>query len=445
MSPAERPASSALAGAPEPAPAGTGQGPEDASDVALLASPELMADSFGEYSSAWLKRVRGGESGMLPVLAGLVVIIIIFQSQSSAFLGAGNLTNLFTQSSVFILFGMAEVFVLLLGEIDLSIGYVAGIGGFVMTELSSAPHSFPWWVAILCGVAVTTAIGVIQGALITKLNLPSFVVTLAGQLGWEGALLWLIGRDSAATGGTARLTNNILNDLVQGTIDPAAGWIAMIVLVVAFAVFAVVRDQRRRASGLVTAPFTLTVLKVGLVAVAGVVLLLICNTNRGRLVSVRGVPWVVPIILGFTIAWTFLLGRTRFGRYVYAVGGNAEAARRAGISLTRIRLAAFGLAGFTAGLAGIAYTSQLGSISSDIPGGQYVLYGVAAAVIGGTSLFGGRGKIIHALIGGLVIATIYNGMGLIGLSSADQLMVTGLVLLAAVAIDALARRGQTTR
>jgi D-xylose transport system permease protein len=188
-----------------------------------------------------------------------------------------------------------------------------------------------------------------------------------------------------------------------------------------------------------------TVLKIVVVAAAGVILVAICSTNRGRISVVEGVPWVVPIVLGFTVATTFLLGRTKFGRYVYAVGGNAEAARRAGVSLTRIRLTSFGLAGFTAGAGGIIYASRLGSISTDINGGQLVLLAVAAAVIGGTSLFGGRGKIIHALVGGLVIATIYNGMGLIGLNSDDQYMVTGLVLVAAVAIDALARRGRSTR
>jgi D-xylose transport system permease protein len=444
MSPEENIPASTLTGAtPEPSPAPATAHSGD--DSALLASPEVMADSFGQYAGAWLKRARGGESGLLPVLAGLVVIVIIFQTQSSAFLSAGNLTNLFTQSATYILLGMAEVFVLLLGEIDLSVGYVAGIGAFVTVDLSGAPHHLPWILAVLAGVAVTSLIGVLQGLLITKLNLPSFVVTLAGSLFWEGALLYLVGRDHAATGGTASVTNNVILDLVTGNISVTAGWIILIVLVLLFAGFTLVRERQRRATGLVTAPLVVTVLKIVVVAAAGVILVAICSTNRGRISVVEGVPWVVPIVLGFTVATTFLLGRTKFGRYVYAVGGNAEAARRAGVSLTRIRLTSFGLAGFTAGAGGIIYASRLGSISTDINGGQLVLLAVAAAVIGGTSLFGGRGKIIHALVGGLVIATIYNGMGLIGLNSDDQYMVTGLVLVAAVAIDALARRGRSTR
>lgn len=219
----------------------------------------------------------------------------------------------------------------------------------------------------------------------------------------------------------------------------------MAVAVVAFGVFSLVRDHRRRAAGLVSPPTLLTVLRILLAAIAGIALVAICNTNRGRLTALRGVPWVVPIVLGVLAIWTVLLGRTRFGRYIYAIGGNAEAARRAGINLGRIRLAAFALAGLTSGIAGIIYASRLGSISNNVNGGQLVLYAVAAAVIGGTSLFGGRGKMLHAVVGGLVIATIYNGMGLIGLSADAQYMVTALVLLAAVTIDALARRNTPAR
>jgi D-xylose transport system permease protein len=290
---------------------------------------------------------------------------------------------------------------------------------------------------------VTCAIGALQGFLITRLGLPSFVVTLAGLLGWEGVLLFLINRwGGPSSGGTIRITNKVLNDIVSGSLSVVAGWVLLVVGVVLYALFAFVQDRRRRSSGLVAPPLAVTALKVAVVAAAGIALVAICNTNRGRLVAVKGVPWVALVILAVVVAWTFLLGRTRFGRYVYAIGGNAEAARRAGINLGRIRLACFALTGFTAGLAGIVYASRLGSISNNVDGGTLVLYAVAAAVIGGTSLFGGRGKMVHALIGGLVIATIYNGMGLIGLSSATQYMVTALVLLAAVTVDAVARRGQ---
>jgi D-xylose transport system permease protein len=198
-------------------------------------------------------------------------------------------------------------------------------------------------------------------------------------------------------------------------------------------------ESRRRSTGLVAPPASLTLLKIGAIAVGGVALVLICNANRGRLVPIRGVPWVVLIVLGVLSAWTFLLGRTKFGRYVYAIGGNAEAARRAGINLARIRTISFMLASFTAGIAGIIYASRLRSVSTALDGGTLVLYAVAAAVIGGTSLFGGRGKAMHAVLGGIVIAAIDNGMGLQGYSAAAKYVVTALVLLTAVAIDSLTR------
>lgn len=314
------------------------------------------------------------------------------------------------------------------------------------TVATSASHH-PWWVAVAVGLAVAAAIGALQGFLVTRLRVPSFVVTLAGLLGFEGLLIFLADREGGKNGGgTLRVTDNILNDLVNGNLSVAAGWVLLIVLVGAFAAFSILREQSRRSQGLVAAPVGLTVLKVATVAVAGLALVLVCNTNRGRLVHhpVRGVPWVALVILATFAGWSLLLGRTRFGRYVYAIGGNAEAARRAGVNLARIRTVAFTLTGLTAGLAGIVLASQLGSISSNVDGGQLVLYAVAAAVIGGTSLFGGRGRMLHALVGGLVIATIANGMGLIGLSASAQYMVTALVLLAAATVDALARRSSSS-
>jgi D-xylose transport system permease protein len=415
-------------------------------EAALRLSPEVAAESLRDYLRAWLLRIRNGDSGMLPVLGGLILIVIIFQSQKSVFLSAANLTNLLVQGATFMLLGMAEVFVLLLGEIDLSIGYVGAVGAVVTVATAAPPGNHPWWIAILAGLVVTSAIGLLQGALVTRLRVPSFVVTLAGLLGWEGMLVFLANREGGKNGGgTLRITNTILNDLVNGNLSVAAGWIALIVAVAGFAVFHLIRDRQRRAHGLVAPPPALTAIRILIVAAAGFALVAVCNTNRGVLAShpLRGVPWVVLIIIGTFGAWTLLLGRTRFGRYVYAIGGNAEAARRAGINLNRIRLAAFTLTGLTAGRAGIIEASRLGSISSDVDGGQLVLYAVAAAVIGGTSLFGGRGKMLHAVVGGLVIATIYNGMGLIGLSASSQYMVTALVLLAAATVDALARRSVT--
>jgi len=225
--------------------------------------------------------------------------------------------------------------------------------------------------------------------------------------------------------------------------SPAVGWIVMAVAVVLAGALFVVRDSRRRASKLAAPPASVTALKVAVMAIAGVVVVLIGNTNRGVAVAVRGVPWVVLVILVVLVAWSFLLDRTRFGRYVYAIGGNAEAARRAGINLSRIRVLAFVLTGLTAGIMGIIYASQLGSISSNVNGGQNVLYAVAAAVIGGVSLFGGRGKMLGAVLGGLIVAVIYNGLQLLGLGAAPQAIWTAIVLLAAVTVDTVARRSQT--
>jgi D-xylose transport system permease protein len=408
-------------------------------------APPVENTTLVRYFADRIRQIREGDAGVLPVVAGLGLLVIIFQVQDSTFLSAGNLTNLIDQGATFILLSMAEVFVLLLGEIDLSIGFVAGIGATITCELAAPPHNVAWWLASLAGLAATALIGAVQGTLITRLGLPSFVVTLGGLLGFEGLLLFLFDADKNSIGGTIGLSNPVLSDIVNGNLSPLAGWIVTIAIVALAAALIVRRDLDRRASGIKTAPMAFTAVKIAVIAICGVGLVLICNSDRGIQASpVRGMPWVVLVVLAILAGWTFLLSRTRFGRYVYAIGGNAEAARRAGINVPRIRTGAFMLSGLTAGAAGIVYASRLGSISQDIDGGTLVLFAVAAAVIGGTSLFGGRGKMVHALLGGLVIAAIYNGMGLLGLGSAAQYMVTALVLIAAVTIDALARRGRTT-
>jgi D-xylose transport system permease protein len=414
--------------------------PEAATAADLAVAPELVADSLGEYLRGAFVRIRGGESGVLPVVGGLLLISILFQSLNSHFLTAGNLVNLLIQGAVFMLLAMGEVFALLLGEIDLSIGFVSGIGGVVMAELVKQSYGWPWWAAVAVALLACAAIGAVQGTIITRVGLPSFVVTLAGLLGWQGVMLLMLGK-----GGSLPINVNVINDFASGNLTPAASWIVMLVVVGAFALRLWLRESRRRVSGLVAPPASLTVAKMLLSLVAGVVVVLICNTNRGRVVPIRGLPWVVLIVLGVLACWTVLLGRTKFGRYIYAIGGNAEAARRAGVNLAGIRTLAFTLASFTAGIAGIIYASRLRSVSTALDGGTLVLYAVAAAVIGGTSLFGGRGKAMHAVLGGLVIAAIDNGMGLQGYSGAAKDVVTALVLLAAVTIDAVARRGRTTR
>jgi len=419
---------------------------EEVAAQAASAAPEVMADTFGEYVKIWWTRVRSGDSGALPVILGLVAIVVYFQARNSLFLSAGNLVNLIEQAAWIVTLGMAEVFVLLLGEIDLSIGYSSVIGAVFTAWLLVPPNPAPWPLAVLAGLAFPVVYGLIQGVIITWLRLPSFVVTLAGQLAGLGLLLEIINTAAPGSGGTIRLYNNVLIDIEGGAMSPLAGWIVMAVAVVLGAVVLVGRDTRRRAGGLAAPPPSVTWLKVAAMAIAGVVVVLIGNTNRGAgLVVVRGVPWVILVVLVVVVAWSFLLGRTRFGRYMYAIGGNAEAARRAGINLSRIRVGAFALTGLTAGITGIILASELGSISSNVNGGQNVLYAVAAAVIGGVSLFGGRGKMLGAVLGGLIVAIIYNGLQLLGLGAAPQAIWTAIVLLAAVTVDTVARRSQTNR
>jgi len=417
---------------------------ELASSAAAVAAPEVIADSLGEYGKIWLARVRGGETGALPVLLGLAAIVAYFQVRNSLFLSAGNLVNLMTQAAWIVMLGMAEVFVLLLGEIDLSIGYTSAIGATFTCWMLVPPHPWPWPVAVLVGLAVPAIFGGIEGVIITRLRLPSFVVTLAGQLLALGLLLEVMEWASPGSGGTIRLYSNVLSDIETGSMSTVAGWIAMAAAVALAGALFIVRDGRRRASNLAAPPASVTALKVVVMAIAGVVVVLIGNTNRGVAIAVRGVPWVVLLVLVVVVVYSFLLGRTRFGRYMYAIGGNAEAARRAGINLSRIRVAVFVLAGLTAGIMGIVYASFLGSVSTNVQGGQNVLYAVAAAVIGGTSLFGGRGKMLGAVLGGVIVAVIYNGLQLLGLGAAPQYMWTAVVLLAAVTVDTLARRGRTT-
>jgi len=415
-----------------------------ASEAAASAAPDIIADSFGEYVKIWWSRVRGGESGFLPVLLGLAVIVIYFQVRDSVFLSAGNLVNLMTQAAWIVMLGMAEVFVLLLGEIDLSIGFTSAIGATLALWVLQPPNPWPWPVAVLIGLAAPALYGLIQGVIITRLRLPSFVVTLAGQLAGLGFLLYVVNQAAPNSGGTIRLYPGFLYWIEAGAMSPTAGWIVMVVAVVLAGALFVTRDTRRRASGLAAPPASVTWLKVATMAVAGVVVVLIGNTNRGRfLLVVRGVPWVVLVILVVVVIYSFLLGRTRFGRYIYAIGGNAEAARRAGINLNRIRVAAFTLAGLTAGIMGIILASYLGSMSTGVAGGNNVLYAVAAAVIGGTSLFGGRGKMVGAVLGGVIVAVIYNGLELLGLGAASQNIWTAAVLLAAVTVDTLARRSRS--
>jgi D-xylose transport system permease protein len=413
---------------------------EPASGRALAFSPELVATSVPEYLRMSLARIRSGETGVIPVVGGLLLVSILFQWANSNFLTAGNLVNLLVQAAVFSVLAMGEVHVLLLGEIDLSAGFVAGLGGVIMGELVKASTGWPWWAAIAAGLLACTAIGLLQGSIITRIGLPSFIVTLAGLLFWQGVMLKILGN-----GGSILINDATINGITSSNLSPVAGWLVLIAVVGISGVVTWRRDARRRAAGLVAPPPALTAFKIAGGFVGGAIVVTICNVDRGRLLPITGVPYVVLLVFLVLALWTFVLSRTRFGRYVYAIGGSAEAARRAGLNLARIRTTGFVLCSLTAGIAGVVYASRLRSISTSVDGGTLVLYAVAAAVIGGTSLFGGRGKPLHGVLGGIVIAAIDNGMGLLGFAAYTKFMVTAVVLLVAVTIDALARRSRTVR
>ena len=412
--------------------------------------PEIIAQTLGEYLRAWGVRIRAGESGVLPVIVAMVVIMAVFEiiSPNHVFLSPTNLVNLFQQSAVFMVLAMAEAFVLVLGEIDLSVGFVGACGAAITVQLvQPLTTNWPWWAAIAGGLLFCAVFGAIQGTLVTRLRLPSFIVTLAGYLIANGIFLQiLLFGPFSGYPSLAGFSDNlqVIYALMWGNIDPVISWVGAGVVVAALGLLIWFGDHRRRQSGLVAPPVSLTLIKIGIIAVVAVVVVLICNTNRATLVVLEGVPWVIPVVLGVLGIWTVLFGRTRYGRYMYAIGGNPEAARRAGLNLAMIRTAAFALCSVTAGVAILLYASLLGGINNNFQGGQYVLYAVAAAVIGGTSLFGGRGKPLHGVLGGLVIGGIYNGMFLQGLPVQAEYVVTGLVLIAAVTIDAVSRRGATS-
>jgi len=406
--------------------------------------PEILAQSLGQYLRAWWRRVRGGDSGVLPVVLAIVVVAISFQVADPAFLSAQNLVNLFEQSSIYMLLAMAEIFALLLGEIDLSVGLVMGLGSVVVAELVQPTGlNWPWWAAIIVTLLACAAWGAFQGSLVARLRMPSFIVTLGGLLILQGVAIIVL-KGALVSIGNSRFTNElVLYDIFWGQFEPVVGWILLAVVVGATGTGLWLRDARKRRHGLEAPPRSLTAMKIVLMAVAGSAVVAICNVNRAHFGTIEGVPYIIPIVLAVLAAWTVLLQRIRFGRYVYAIGGNPEAARRAGVSLPNVRTWGFVLAALTAGIAGVLFASWQVSLTTNIikSANSYVLLAVAAAVIGGTSLFGGRGKTIHGVLGGLVIGAIYNGLYLLGVSSWWIDVVVAGVLLAAVAIDVLSRRG----
>jgi D-xylose transport system permease protein len=416
----------------------------DPKAVAADVPPELVAQSLGQYFRASWARVRGGNSGVLPVVLGLVLVAIGFQIANSKFLSAQNLVNLFEQSTVYMLLAVAEIFALLLGEIDLSVGLVMGLGSVVVAELvQPGGANLPWWVAIIVTLIACAGVGFIQGSMVARLRMPSFIVTLGGLLILEGVAIIVLGGSLVGIGNSAFHNEVVIYDIFWGSFSPTVSWILMAVIVGAAGIGLWVREANKRRHGLETPPASLTALKILLMAVSGIALVAICNVNRAHFGTIEGVPYIIVIVLVVVVACTVLLQRTRFGRYVYAIGGNAEAARRAGVSLPAIRTWCFILAAVIAGIAGVLFASWQVSLTTNIikASNSYVLLAVAAAVIGGTSLFGGRGKTIHGVLGGLVIGGIYNGLYLLGVSSQWIDVAVAAVLLLAALVDVLSRRG----
>ena len=395
------------------------------------------SQKFSGYLRLWWQGVRAGELGSLPIIVGLVVILVTFALLEDNFFTERNFTNLLLQMAAVATIAIGVVFVLLIGEIDLSVAFVSAVGGVVMTLLlRPGEPGWPWWLAIAVALVCTTAIGFLQALVITKAGVPSFVVTLAGFLIWSGVVLILTTQYSTA--GTIRIQNETVIGIANDFLSELWGWILGIALVAAYALFQLRTALARRARTLAAKPLSLIALQTA--GLAAVTFAVIWYANKDR-----GVP-KVAVILGLLLAfWSFVAARTRFGRHVYAVGGSAEAARRAGIDVDRVRIAVFMISGFMAGIGGIMLASRLRSVATNSGGGNLLLLVIAAAVIGGTSLFGGTGRVVAALLGALVIASIQNGMDLMGLASGTKFVITGLVLLGAVLVDAFAKRRRAAR
>lgn len=393
-----------------------------------------VADAARDYVS----RVRGGDVGPLPAVLGLVALLVVFSAlRPDTFTNSFNFANLLIQSAPVIVIAMGLVFVLLIGEIDLSAGFTAGVTG-AMLGVVATRNELPWYVGVLVCLATGAFIGLVIGVLVAKVGIPSFVVTLAGFLGLQGLLLQIIGE-----GGTIRIQSETVLAIMSKNLPIWLGWALYVAVVMTYAAVSFRQLANRRTRGLVAqAP------AVWLAKVAGLAVLLgVCtyylSTERSRnaaISSIKGVPIVIPVVLVLLVLFSLLLTRTSFGRHVYAVGGNAEAARRAGINVPRVRLLCFVLCSTIAAVAGILLASRVNSVTPSTGGGETLLYAVGAAVIGGTSLFGGKGRPVDAIIGGLVVAAVANGMGLLNQPAAVVFMVTGLVLLLAAGVDALSRR-----
>ena len=393
---------------------------------------------IGQAVRDYWARVRGGDIGSLPAVLGLIALVILFGAlEGSTFLSIFNFANLINQSAAIIVLAMGLVFVLLLGEIDLSAGFAAGTAAAILAVALNS-WGLAWPLALLAALLTGVVIGLVIGLLVARLGIPSFVVTLAMFLALQGAMLLIIGE-----GGTIPIRSEEILVVMNGNMSVVAGWILAVIIVAGFALSTLLAIRRRRKAGLPSEAMSVWAIKV--VSLGALIFVATYLLNQERQlptakVTIQGVPWVVVVILVLLVGLTFILQRTGFGRHVYAVGGNREAARRAGINVKGLMITCFIFCSTLAAVAGVLLASRDNSVSPTTGGAQTLLFAVGAAVIGGTSLFGGRGKIRDAVIGGLVIAVIANGLPLITQQSGIQFIVTGLVLLVAASVDAISRR-----
>ncbi len=402
-------------------------------DRDLIAQEIALRDRDSEKGlvAGYLDRLKGGDLGPLPVIIGVVIVWLVFWLQDDRFLSSFNLTNLSLQIVAVGVAAIGIVMVLLLGEIDLAVGSVSGLCAAIAVVVN-LENDVPGILAVLIGLAAGAAVGLIHGLIITLIGVPSFVVTLAGFIGWQGVLLYVLG-----DAGTRNITDDFMLDLTRTYYGPEVAWPLLVAILALLFGNDIYQRRRRLRAGLVVPPFAGLLIRDVIIAVVGIAAVLIWTDDRG-------LPLAVLIFLALVVVFDLIVRRTPFGRHIFAVGGNKEAARRAGISTRRIITVVFVLSGTLAAAGGIMAASRGTFVTQASGGGQYLLNVIAAAVIGGTSLFGGRGSIYSALLGALVIGSVANGIALLGLSSDYEFMITALVLLAAVIIDATARRGRST-
>ena len=398
--------------------------------TAAAPTPEAEIVPLDPLPQRILDSVRTGNLGSWPVIIALVLVVVVFSQTAQNFFTPANFTNIITQMAGTCLIAYGVVFVLLIGEIDLSVAFVSGVAGVVVAELQ-LPNgaNLPWYLCVFLAILAAALIGVFQGSIVALVGVPSFVVTLAGYEIWQGVIL------RSLTQGVIVIQDPKINDFSNYLFGSLAGWIMAALVSVGYAGLMLGTAFSGRRHGISIHDPLVLALKVAVVPVVAFVTVWILNKDRG-------VPLALLLMVGALVVWTFVAKRTTFGRHVYAVGGNAEAARRAGINVARIRIVVFAIAGGMSGLGGIVLAARLNSVDLNVGGGTLLIDAIAAAVIGGTSLFGGRGELRNALIGAALISTVSNGMFILGYATGIIFMVTGAILLVAVTFDTVVRRLQ---